>query len=354
MTEVVGSNAASNPSGTPDPDNPSFWIDTHSWLDPPTDDPKLGTNEFLSTPRPFILEKYRQTATPFQWNRYVLLGFCTHIDGNKFDSEWSADPVNLIQRNKIVWYNFMYYVDRKVDIPSLLENWALHVAQPYLLEHDPSFLQINTLSHPWTSEPTTMEVEEEWTTVGATKIDGNKKKHVTLNEPAHRIRPPNAESTDASVSNLAPLTSLRRAGILKKPTTKCSPKESSPKSPHQADDRKPAWTPTVPRPTLVKVPPSPPLATPPPATARIIAGTSTNGSVISETSTLYPDSYSSNKQVQTHDGTQRITIRWTPTAQLSYKEKPDEWKSSALTMFQDLFGSDMSAFYPWGIIYLPR
>ena len=84
-----------------------------------------------------------------------------------------SDPVNLTHRNKIVWYNFMYYVDRKVDIPSLLEKWALHVAQPYLFEHDPSFLKINTLSHPWKSEPTIMEGEEEWTIVGATKIAGN-------------------------------------------------------------------------------------------------------------------------------------------------------------------------------------
>ena len=82
MTEVIGSNAASNLSGSPDPDNPLFWIDTHSWLDPPSNDPHIGTKDFLSTPRPFFLANYYKTATPFQWNRYVLLGFFTHIDGN--------------------------------------------------------------------------------------------------------------------------------------------------------------------------------------------------------------------------------------------------------------------------------
>ena len=54
MTEVIGSNAASNLSGSPDPDNPLFWIDTQSWLVPPSDDPQIGTNDFLSTPRPFF------------------------------------------------------------------------------------------------------------------------------------------------------------------------------------------------------------------------------------------------------------------------------------------------------------
>jgi hypothetical protein len=111
-------------------------------------------------------------------------------------------------------------------------------------------------------------------------------------------------------------------------------------------------TPPVPRPTLVPIPPFPPSATPSPATARTAAGIPTDGSVNSETFTLYPDSYSSNKQVQTHDGTQRITIQWTPTGQLSYKEKPGEWIRPALTMFHDLFGSDMGAFYPWGSVSL--
>jgi hypothetical protein len=203
MTEVIDSNVAPNLLGSPYPDNPLFWIATDKWIDPPPDAPPTGSNYCVSNPRPFFLESYCLTATPFQWNRYILLGLHTHIDGNKFDDEWTKNPINLTQQNKIVWYNFMYYVDRNIGIHSLLENWARHVAQPYLFKHDPSFLKINTIAVPWTSvAQLTMEVNDdakEWTTVAEEKQSRHAKKQVTLHKPENRSRPPNAGGKDASV-----------------------------------------------------------------------------------------------------------------------------------------------------------
>ncbi|KAI2492150.1 hypothetical protein MHU86_22415 [Fragilaria crotonensis] len=139
MTEVIGPPAAPNLSGSPDPDNPMFYFGTDTWLDPPTKVIETDTNDQIGNPRNFFLEHFRLTATPLQWNRYILLGFFSHIDGEKFDMEWTALPINLIQRSKIVWYNFMSFVDRHIDIPCLLEAWATQVAQPYLFVHDPGF-----------------------------------------------------------------------------------------------------------------------------------------------------------------------------------------------------------------------
>ena len=361
MTEVIDSAVAPNRSGSPDPDNPLFWIATDKWLDPPLNASSTGSNDFVSTPRPFFLEKYRKTATPFQWNRYILLGFHTHMDGNEFDDEWTKDPINLTQRNKIVWYNFMYYVDRNIDIHSLLENWALHVAQPYLFEHDPSFLQINTIDVPWTKAmQLPMEIDdeiEEWKTVGEDKQSSQAKKQVTLHEPETRIRPPNAGGKDAPGSNLVPLTPLRRAGILKTPTTSCPSKFSVQEASNDGNNRNSAGVSPVPHPTLAPVPTFPMTTTP----ASTVNATNENdtydsASIIDEdvsmrsgTSALYPDSQvTTTIRVITNDGTQRITIRWTPSVGLSHDQKPEEWSTAALLMLADLFGNDSGSFYPWG------
>ena len=360
MTEVIASAVAPNRSGSPDPDNSLFWIATDKWLDPPLTASPNSSNDFVSTPRPFFLERYRSTATPFQWNRYIRLGFHTHLDGNEFDDEWTKDPISLIQRNKIVWYNFMYYVDRNIDIHPLLENWALHVAQPYLFKHDPSFLKINTIDVPWSSaSQLPIEIDnddEEWKTVGEANTSRPAKKQVTLHEPETRIRPPNDGGKEASVSKLAPLTSLRRAGILKKPTTPRTSTSLAQETSSEGDNRTSAGASPVPRPTLAPVPPFPMKATPASTVhASIENDTHASASIIdadvsmqSGTSTLYPDSQVTTTRVITNDGTQRITIRWTPSVGLSHDQKPEEWTSAALLMLVDLFGNDSGSFYPWG------
>ncbi|KAI2493321.1 hypothetical protein MHU86_21203 [Fragilaria crotonensis] len=355
MTEAVGPPSTAIPLGYHDPDNPLFSFGIDAWLDPPKAATQIVSNEGLSTPRPFFLENFRLTASPLQWNRYIIVGFFSHLDGAQFDAEWNQKPINLLHRHKIVWYNFMCYVDRHIDIPLELEAWATQVAQPYLLAHKPSFLKINTLDSTWPSAQALSadgdDAGDDWTTVGRTKPPRvGVKKQVTLNEPEHRIRPPAAAPLSASLSPLSSLTTLRRVGILK---TKQTPSSLTPQqqSPPREDHRKPAWNPPVP--PLVPPQVSLQLATPPTATASFPEEIPpTDASIYSETSTIYPDSRASAKQIKMNDGTQRITIRWTPTAQLSYKDNPRNWTTAALTMLLDLFGNDMGAFYPWGSVSL--
>lgn len=151
MTEAAGLPSASIPLGHPDPDNPQLSFGIEVWLDPPNEVNEIGSHEFISTSRPFLLDNFRKTSTPLQWNRYILLGYFSHIDGVTFDEEWNQEPCNLLHRHKIVWYNFMSHVDRNIDIPMSLEAWATQVSQPYLMEHQPSFLQINTIDSSWKS-----------------------------------------------------------------------------------------------------------------------------------------------------------------------------------------------------------
>ena len=147
MTEVPEPPpVALNHSGTPDLSNPEFSIESKKWLDPPTSLLPVDQNGMIRSPRPFFLNNFRLTATPLQWNRYLLLGFFSHEDGAKFEFEWTQQPDDWLHRHKIVWYNFMYFVDRNTDIPLTLQTWAIQVSQPFLYENDPSFLKISTLT----------------------------------------------------------------------------------------------------------------------------------------------------------------------------------------------------------------
>lgn len=264
----------------------------------------------------------------------------------------------MLHCHQIVWYNFMSYVYRHIDIPLSLEAWATQVSQPYLFEHQPSFLKINTIEYSWQSAAATRtqpaDASEDWTTVGGNKPSRSTKMQVTLNEPEHRIRPPAAVLPAASPSPLYPLTSLRRAGILKKPPTRHPPTVKLPTTPcnDEEDHRKPAWIPPVSSPASVPV--IIPRATKPFATDMTPEATPpTDASIYLETSTLYPDSRSSAKQVKTHDGTQRITIRWTPTERLSYKDHPLAWTKAALDMLHALFGMTWEHSTPGGVFLYP-
>ena len=92
MTEVPDPAVAIIHSGIPDFSNPEFSIESTKWLDPPNSPLPVDKNGMLRSPRPFFLENFRKTATPFQWNRYLLLGFYSHEDGAKFDFEWTQQP----------------------------------------------------------------------------------------------------------------------------------------------------------------------------------------------------------------------------------------------------------------------
>ena len=50
----------------------------------------------------------------------------------------------------MVWYNFMYHVDREFEISPTLSAWATDVSQPYLQRHAPQFLAINTIASTYT------------------------------------------------------------------------------------------------------------------------------------------------------------------------------------------------------------
>jgi hypothetical protein len=72
----------------------------------------------------------------------------------------------------MAWYNFLFHVDRKLEISDTLSSWALEVSQPYLQRHAPHFLAINTLDNTWNDyirgEHDVMDIDTaQWTQVGS-------------------------------------------------------------------------------------------------------------------------------------------------------------------------------------------
>ena len=124
MTEVPNLPVPSPLLGPPDPNNPAYNIENTERLDLPEiplSEDESGRN---SSDRSLLLEHYRKSTTPPQWNRYVLLGYFSHDSGDSLDNDWHHDTINWLTRHRIVWYTFFYLVERKIDIPLTLQSWA--------------------------------------------------------------------------------------------------------------------------------------------------------------------------------------------------------------------------------------
>ena len=177
---------------------------------------------FVSSPRTYFLDNYRLIATPFEWNHYLTLSFFTFVDGKTFTNVWNDDTTTWFLRHQIIWYNYKYHLDRSIDTIERLYDWAMSVAHPFLLKHDPAFIDVNTKTSTWRQiqqEKKTDKAQEGWQTVGKGKLKPTNRKNVTYADiPSSPkdgqtcIKPPaksdDSNSTTTTESNLTVLSSL--------------------------------------------------------------------------------------------------------------------------------------------------
>ena len=359
MIEASVSPLSHVPPESFDPDNPSYSFDVLSWVTPPevpesiASDPKYPDIALLLT-------KYRSTASPTDWHRYLTLGLHAFPDGNDFDNTWNEQPVDWTTRFRLVWYHYKYHFDNSIEIPIKLHNWATQLAKPFLRIHDVHFLDIDTHSTKWPDVvQDATEVAAGWTRIPDSK-DKIKppKKQVTYNfnlskaESTTRIRPPsvNASSlaTAARASAISELTTLTQTKALDKPTPPANSRQ-------QILDRLAStgvakaianWEPD---PAPLPQPP-PDKHSPPALTLPTVIPT------LDRPTPMQNDDMSDAKQsafrpllnVPTHDGTQRIIIRWSPTQKgLSPDRRPEEWTNAALGMLKELIQEEHGVFYRW-------
>jgi hypothetical protein len=132
----------------PSADDPIFGFTTTDWYEPPSFDmiPPETALERLS--RIADETTYRKTTTTTHWHRYAILARHT-IEGPWFNEIWSSCLTDPSPLHHLVWYNFMYHVDRKIDIPEKLQSWTISISQPFLSVHYPDALSLDTTSTSW-------------------------------------------------------------------------------------------------------------------------------------------------------------------------------------------------------------
>jgi hypothetical protein len=181
MTAQAALPSPPDPAAYHDPHHPTYGFHTEEWHDLPRSPTALACfTEEERYRREANAHAYRQYGTPQNWLRYLILGYYVYDDCSKFDALWmkySADPIICHRK---VWYNFLYHVDRHLDISATLSAWATDVSQPYLQRHAPQFLDCNTLESTWADhirgDHDVMAIEStQWTTVGSTKRNSRSK-----------------------------------------------------------------------------------------------------------------------------------------------------------------------------------
>ncbi|KAI2493705.1 hypothetical protein MHU86_20849 [Fragilaria crotonensis] len=170
MTIMTDETAIVPPSAFPDdwdPLHPLNGFQCDKWFDhPTTTGPDWFSNEERAR-REANAYAYRQIGTKEQWNRYLLLGFFTFDDCIECDKVWAAMETDPLQVHRSIWYTFCFHIDQEMNIPPMLNAWALNVSQAYLSHYDPTTLhETDTLAFEWKKMPfmTRMDTDEqsEW------------------------------------------------------------------------------------------------------------------------------------------------------------------------------------------------
>ena len=372
MTEETAPPFSPDPTGSPDFANPLFDFATTEWHALP----KITTNDDdddvkLPNLRLYFLDQFRKRTNPTDWHRYLTLGYFAYEDGQTFTVDWHNKTTTWLERHKIVWYNYMYHLDNSMDAPIKLHGWATKMAHPYLLKHEPKFLEIDTRDTSWRQIQEESLDDKGWNVVGGdkpqTSLQQAKTNSTTTQASAdslNRIRPPpvndkiKAKAYDLSVLKTAsnvpakppPVTKMGKnplattMGILNRraSTTLNNLKDKS------AASIRTTWNLTNPdKPVPVQ---PPPIAASRSSTQQPEA---MDMSIDHQSTTTFD---SDGKQsahrpylnVPTNDGTQRITIRWTPEdKQLSHVSNPGKWTEAVLEMMQELFPDEQGLAYRW-------
>ena len=83
-------------------------------------------------------------GTPTAWYRYLQLGYFAFEDCSEFEEVWANLETDPLLLHQVIWYQFMYHMDRNIEISEKLQAWATEVSHAYLSYNDPSTFVINT------------------------------------------------------------------------------------------------------------------------------------------------------------------------------------------------------------------
>ena len=111
---------------------------------------------------------YTRKMDPIAWKRYLTLGLFAFKECYQFEAIWKNRDEDPLTFHRVIWYQFMFHVDKYIEVPETLNAWAIDITRPYLSCIDPTSLEIDTIT-PWKDMQFTTPMEEEirtdWTPV---------------------------------------------------------------------------------------------------------------------------------------------------------------------------------------------
>lgn len=350
MTEGTASTFLPDPNKPPDISKPMFTFERTDWMDPPVfkpTDPTLSDSIYRRRANDSL---YQQISSPAKWQKYVTLGYFAIDDGAFFDLEWSARAASPTKMHSIIWYNYLYHIDRDMDIPAKLNSWATQVSQPYLINNAPQILTIDTLTTSWKQTqltPTPMDIEEDkWTEViSVGKAKATKRRVSSLTSKAAQSNLPTniapgfnlpENDTPRTSSKPTPVDNNENNGIADANTTPIANNEFSIwLNNRTTTGNPPTWA--APNNTTEQNSNTIPQrnAGTPPAT--------------SATNKSSSPSYTPHPNKKINDGTHRITIKWKLEKHylIRLEENEDELLHEIHQLITHVFEDDDGLLYPW-------
>ena len=84
------------------------------------------------------------------------------VDGFTFDKiirESTAEPLKM---HCLIWFQYVYHLDYKLEIPVKLQAWAVTRSQPFLSKHSPSAILVDTKKINWTDFSSSQSLSNPW------------------------------------------------------------------------------------------------------------------------------------------------------------------------------------------------
>ena len=177
-------------------DNPTLGFSIDSWFEPPLFDPKSPETSQERFNRISDETDYRNNTNCTSWYCYVTLGRYV-VKGHDFDNIINNIECDPLKAHSLIWYQYMYHVDRKIDIPKKLEAWATTKSMTYLAKHSAGVLLLDTVKTSWSQLSSELSIPNNWTTVeGKSKSRKlkSKKNNADKSSPESPIQTINEES----------------------------------------------------------------------------------------------------------------------------------------------------------------
>jgi hypothetical protein len=161
---------------------PKYQFGGSEWSDPPTISCATEEQRAHYDQREIQDAQYKVVGNSVTWDLYITFGYYIYDDCFQFDQQWTKMCKDITGKYKFIWFAYMYYVNRYLEMPPTLAAWATDIAKPYLEKecpggHDPDTSNPRNGRYDHSDDNMQMgeedgkpaatgEEEEEWTTMG--------------------------------------------------------------------------------------------------------------------------------------------------------------------------------------------